>query len=136
MAPEVQTPAPPEILPAPLQAQWRKTYAEALEQAKADEPDDPARQKMLARREANRLLRTPKLTSYEDAAGLKDWQVISRVEADGVLKGVTFDGKKFRFPVPAKRAGGKPAASYAELEEQAAAKRRDHEAAAKGQDGR
>ncbi len=110
MAPEtkVAIPEAPAILPARMQAQWKKTYAEALDQAKADEPDDPQRQRMLARREANRMLRTPKLTSYEQAKSLEDWQVVFRGEADGVLKVVTFDGKKYRFPVPAKAATSKP----------------------------
>lgn len=103
MAPETAViPAAPEILPENLQAQWKKTYAEALEQAKADEPEDPQRQRLLARREANRMLRTPKCSSAADLNRLADWQVIFRGERDGQLKAVTIDGKKYSFPVAAR----------------------------------
>lgn len=124
MAPEavVNTPEAPSILPAKLQAEWRKTYADALEAARADEPDDPARQRLLARREANRILRTPKLTSYESAMQLEDWQVLFRGEVDGVLKVVTCDGKKYRFPVPARRASQAAAEAKADAKAEAAKK--------------
>ena len=105
MAPETVTiPAAPAILPENLQVVWRKTYASAFEQAKADEPDDPARQRQLALREANRMLRTPNCTSAADLAKLAEWQVIFRGERDGQLKAVTMDGKKYSFPVQAGRA--------------------------------
>ncbi|HWQ02940.1 MAG TPA: hypothetical protein VNL38_00525 [Candidatus Nitrosotenuis sp.] len=99
MAPNIQIPEPPEILPAAMQAQWKKTYAEAFEQAQADDPDEPDRQRMIARREANRVLRTPKCASADDVRKLADWQVVYRGEVDGVLKCVTIDGKKYAFPV-------------------------------------
>jgi len=102
MAPETATiPAAPAILPADLQNEWKKKYAAALEEAKADEPEDPQRQRLLARREANRMLRTPKCTSAADVKRLADWQVIFRGERDGALKVVTIDGKKYSFPVAA-----------------------------------
>ncbi len=105
MAPETATiPAAPEILPADLQGEWKKRYAAALEQARADEPEDPPRQRMLARREANRMLRTPKCASAADVKRLPDWQVIFRGERDGHLKAVTIDGNKYSFPVTAGRA--------------------------------
>lgn len=99
MAPEMQIPKAPEILPANLQEAWRKAYASAFQQAKADEPDDPARQRQLALREANRMLRTPNVSNAAEAAKLADWQVIYRGERDGQLKVVTMDGKKYSFPV-------------------------------------
>jgi hypothetical protein len=106
MSTEMRTPEAPAILPAKLQAQWKKNYAEALEAARADEPDDLSRQRLLARREANRMLRVPKLTSYEQAMQLEDWQVVFRGEAGGELKVVTCDGKKYRFAVPERKAEG------------------------------
>lgn len=143
MAPEtvVNTPEAPAILPAKWQAQWKKTYAEAFQAAQADEPDDAPRQRQMARREANRMLRTPKLTSYEEAAALEDWQVVFRGEVDGVLKVVTCDGKKYRFPVPAsvtaerQRAAAKAAAAGEDTAKREADEKAKREAEEKARQG-
>jgi len=114
MAPGTQSPEAPASLPENLHAQWKKSYADALEQARADEPEDPQRQRLLALREANRMLRTPKCTSAADLRRLADWQVIFRGERDGQLKVVTRDGKKYSFPVAVRQAEGRTAAETKE----------------------
>jgi hypothetical protein len=100
MAEEIKTPTAPKTLPPKLQSEWRKKYVEAFKQAQTDHPDNPVLQEQFALREANRMLRSPEVKSYEDAAALPDHHVISRKEEDGKLKVVTADGKKHVFDSP------------------------------------
>lgn len=103
MAPEttvVGTPAAPALLPVDLQSEWRKRYSAAYQEAAGDPSVDESSRKQAAHREANRLLRTPQITSYEQAMRLPAWQFIRRDEVGGQLKVVTIDGKKYSLPAP------------------------------------
>ena len=64
-----------------------------------------------ARIEANKLLSVPAPQSYAEAIALPQWQLLVRRERDAAgdatgrrLTGVTIDGNKFSFAVPAKAA--------------------------------
>jgi hypothetical protein len=107
---ELTIPAAPALLPPGLQKKWAEDYARAYAEAQGDQSMDESGRKQAALREANRILRVAAPASYAEAKRLADWQVIRRFEEGGVLKGVTIDGKKFRFdapPVEEKAEGGK-----------------------------
>ena len=96
-----EVPEVPGLLPDNLKREWKRTYIEARQQAEEDGSLDLAGQVQQALREANRVLRTPKVESYSAAMQLEGWQVVRRDEVGGVLKVVTIDAKKYSFPVPA-----------------------------------
>jgi hypothetical protein len=100
MAEKLNIPDAPSVLPPGLQAKWKDTYAKAHAEAVNDFPDDTIQQRQTALREANRMIRAPKLESFEDAKKLAKYLVHASEEKDGVLKLVTIDGKKYKFPVP------------------------------------
>ncbi len=116
----------PAGTPEKVKVQWRKEFDAAVESMSADTADTSA-QFQAARREANRILRISKPTSYSGAMALENWQVVKRAVEDNAgvptLKVVTIDGGKYSFPVPAPVAeeskpeqsaetnGGKPAPS-------------------------
>jgi hypothetical protein len=111
MAEEIKIPAAPRTLPPKLQSDWRKKYVGAYKQSQADYPDNPVLQEQFALREANLMLRSPELKSYQDAVDLQEHQLARTHEGkparqeteDGKLKVVTADGKKYSFDVPAKK---------------------------------
>ena len=97
---KVDVPQPPAYLPVGLHKQYTKAFNDAFKQAQEDSPGDLPTQRQAAMREANRVLKVPELTSYEDAIALPDWKVIKREVIGADLKVVTIDGKKYAFPVP------------------------------------
>lgn len=116
MAPAVETSHGlnfPEHFPAERKVAVLKTYEDALEQAKVDNPEGFHRQ--AATREATRHFRVPALKSHADAMRLERWQYLQRDEVSaekvasmgyetqgpGVhLRVVTIDGKKYFFGIP------------------------------------
>jgi hypothetical protein len=104
MAEKIQIPDAPAGLPASVEKKWKQTYEAAFKEAQEESPDDLTTQRQLALREANRLLKTPELTSYSQAKDLEDWHFVLRApSADGTtLRVVTRHGKKYTFPIPAK----------------------------------
>jgi len=115
-----EKPVFPAHFPEDKKEAWHKSFNEALEQAKVDNPEG-AFQHQAARREANRLLRVPVPKSYADAMKLEKWQILKRetVSAEKLaseghdvdptagdhIKVVTIDGKKHVFQVPAGKRG-------------------------------
>lgn len=93
------------VLPEAVQAKWRKAYADAFEQAQIDHEGDVSMQRAVATREANKVLRVPKISSFDDAMALDDHHVVKREESKDkkTLLVVTSDAKKYRFPIPEKK---------------------------------
>src|SRR5438067_1344197 len=121
----IEKPVFPAHFPEDRKEAWHKSFNEALEQAKVDNPEGGF-QHQAARREANRLMRVPVPKSYADAVKMEKWQFLKRetVSAEALaaqghevdpgagphLKVVTIDGKKHIFQIPASlRAAAKEA---------------------------
>jgi hypothetical protein len=104
MAEKIEIPAAPAGLPAALEKKWKQTYESAFKEAQEESPDDLTTQRQLALREANRLLKTPELTSYNQTMDLEDHHFVLREPSkDGkTLRVVTRHGRKYTFPIPAK----------------------------------
>jgi hypothetical protein len=104
MAEKIEIPLPPANLPASVEKQWSKAYEDAFKEAQNDWPDDVPAQKQQALREANRILKTPEITSYSQAMGIEGWHFVLReASKDGkTLRVVTRHGKKYTFDIPAK----------------------------------
>jgi hypothetical protein len=102
--PKIDIPAAQANLPETVEKKWKEAYQVAFKEAQNDWPDDPPTQKQQALREANRVLKTPELTSYSHAASLEEWHFVLRAPStDGkTLRVVTRHGKKYTFPIPAK----------------------------------
>jgi len=100
-------PEPGEIVGAlgPLRAEkraeWREAYGEAFEQSMVDTPGDESAARQAAQRDANRMFRVAKPPSLKAARALEDWQLINRTDTGSRFSGVTIDGAKFAFDVPA-----------------------------------
>ena len=109
---KIEIPAAPANLPQAVEEKWKAAYEAAFAEAQNDWPDDPPTQKQQALREANRVVKTPELTSYSQTMGLEDWHFALREPSkDGkTLRVVTRHGKKYTFPIPPK-AQEKPADS-------------------------
>jgi hypothetical protein len=101
---KIEAPPAPAGIPALVAKKWKKAFEDAFEEAQNDFPDDLPAQRQAAFREANRLLKTPELTSYSDAMDLEDFHVVLREPSiDGkTLRVVTRHGKKYNLPIPAK----------------------------------
>jgi hypothetical protein len=118
---KIEIPDAPAGLPDKVAKEWKKTYEASFKEAQNDFPDDTITQKEMALRDANRILKTPELTSYSQAMSLDDWHFVRREhDKDGkTLRVTTRHGKKFYFDVPAKTqkaiadATGAPATSEA-----------------------
>jgi hypothetical protein len=106
-------------LPENRRAEWREAYAKAFEQSMVDAPGDESTARQSAQRDANRLFRVGKPATYKAARALGDWQLISRKEASGKFSGVTIDGARFSFDVPAE-----PAADESEKSKSAGASKK------------
>ena len=105
MAPIVQVPNAPSFLPSNLQEQWKKTYTDRFAEAKDNEQSDAAAHQS-ARCEANRVLKVKAPESYAEAKRMPSWQIHGElIEKDGVLRGVTIDGKKFKHAAPKSNGG-------------------------------
>jgi hypothetical protein len=104
MAEKIQIPDAPAGLPAAVEKKWKQTYESAFKEAQEESPDDLTTQRQLALREANRLLKTPELTSYSQAMDIEDFHFLLREPSkDGkTLRVVTRHGKKYNLPIPAK----------------------------------
>jgi hypothetical protein len=104
MAEKIQVPDAPAGLPASVEKKWKQAYEEAFKEAKNDWPDDEPTQKQAALRDANRILKTPELTSYSQTMDIEEWHFVLREPSkDGkTLRVVTRHGKKYTFPIPAK----------------------------------
>ena len=102
---KIEIPAAPANLPEAVEKKWKEAYAAAFKEAQNDWPDDVPTQKQQSLREANRVVKTPELTSYSHAASLEEWHFVLRAaSADGkTLRVVTRHGKKYTFPIPAKQ---------------------------------
>src|SRR5579883_2424891 len=102
----VEKPNFPEHFPDEKKELWHKSFNEALDQAKVDNPESGLHHQQ-ARREANRLFRVPVPKSYAEAMKLERWQFLKRetvsaekMTAEGAepevpgehLKVVTIDG--------------------------------------------
>lgn len=102
MATETNIPSAPTYLPKKQAAEWRKRYADALKEAQTDFPDDESQQRIVAMKEANKLLRVPAPASAAEIDKLEDHQVIKRGEkvVDGVAHvfAITSDGRKYLHP--------------------------------------
>jgi hypothetical protein len=101
---KIEIPTPPAGLPAEVEKKWKSAYATAFKEAQEESPDDLTTQKQLALREANRLLKTPELTSYSQTMDIEDHHFVLREPSkDGkILRVVTRHGKKYTFPIPVK----------------------------------
>lgn len=102
-------PTAPHILPAEEQDKWKKTYAAAREEAQKDFPEDESAQHQAALKEANRMLRAPKITSAEQAEKLPAHLFVKREVVGDELRILTIDAKKYRFKVSVKKGKGKDA---------------------------
>ncbi len=98
----IAVPEPPPVagLPENVKKQWKETYLAAYKQAQIDQSTESNMWPQTATREANRILRVPELTGYEQAKALPAWQIVHRDERDGRLRVVTSDGRKYLFDVP------------------------------------
>jgi len=101
---KIEVPAAPANLPAAVEKKWKEAYVSAFKEAQIDWPEDLPTQKQQALREANRVTKTPEITSYSHALSLEDWHFMLRQpSADGkTLRVVTRHGKKYTFDIPAK----------------------------------
>ena len=101
---KIEIPAAPAGLPPALEKRWKAAYEAAFKEAQDESPDDLTTQRQLALREANRLLKTPELESYEQVMKLEEHHFVLREPStDGkTLRVVTRHGKKYKFPIPAK----------------------------------
>jgi len=110
------TPTAPAHLPAALQKKWSNNYADALEQAQIDIPNDPSAQRSAALREANKLLKVKMPEDHKGAAALvkafqekadAGWQILAhgtrQIKGVAHLSIVTADGQKGLFPIPAEK---------------------------------
>jgi hypothetical protein len=101
---KIDVPTAPGNLPPAMEKKWKEAYVAAFKEAQNDWQDDEQMQKQVALREANRVVKTPEITSYGHAKGLEDWHFVLREpSADGkTLRVVTRHGKKYTFDIPAK----------------------------------
>lgn len=99
---KINVPEPHGLLPEALKKKWKAAYSGAYQEVSGDNSIDESHRVQAALKEANRVLRVPQPEGYDDAMALEDWQLMSRIEAAGEVRGVTIDGKKFRFKAPAK----------------------------------
>jgi|SRR5579864_3960678 len=122
---KVNVPEPPKHLPADLQEKWAAVYEKTHLQSQDDNPDGgDSTHQYNALKEANRLLRVEPPKSHSEAMKLRDHEVAKRevgfIDAqgkrvnDGVLRVVTTDGKKYKFPVPKGGQAAAPPAGGAE----------------------
>jgi len=116
MAEKSNVPAAPQFpgMPRDFAARWENAYVRAFKQAEVNHPGDDTEQRAVATREANRLFAVYEPESYEEAMAIESWKVLHRDEFGTELRVVTIDGKKYRFPLPARKAeaaskGGAPA---------------------------
>jgi hypothetical protein len=101
---KIEIPAAPAGLPKAVEKKWKETYAAAFKEAQDESPDDLTQQRQLALRDANRILKTPEITSYKQAMEIEDWHFVMREpSANGdTLRVVTRHGKKYNLAIPAK----------------------------------
>src|SRR5260370_42235712 len=99
----IEKPIFPEGFPKEKQDAWHKTYADTVEEGKAESPESTLHHQK-ARVEANRHLRVPTPKSYQDAKRLEKWMVLASVEREGEVRVVTIDGKKHAFAIQTKPA--------------------------------
>lgn len=112
------TPNPPSHLPKKIQDQWTKTYSEALQAAKRDNPELPSdahtRTALVA---ANKLVKVDEPANHAEAQKLVDafksgtedsWKIIAhgtrKVQGVDHLVVVTANGKKSLHPIPKPKA--------------------------------
>ena len=98
---KVTPPDPHPILPARLHETWRKDYASEHRKAQVDAPNDTSEQHQRALRFANRHLRTEAPQNFDEGLAFEKWQLVRRWIENGRLKGVTIDGRRFSFRIPA-----------------------------------
>jgi hypothetical protein len=100
----IEIPAPPTELPLAVQEKWKETYEVAFKEAEIDWPHDDAKHRHYALHAANRTLRTPDLTSYDQTIALEEWHFVLRAPSDDgkTLRVVTRHAKKYTFPIPEK----------------------------------
>src|SRR4051794_1146436 len=93
---QFEIPAAPAGLPKAVEKKWKETYAAAFKEAQDESPDDLTQQRQSALRDANRILKTPEITSYSQAMDIEDWHFALREPSnDGkTLRVVTRHGKK------------------------------------------
>jgi hypothetical protein len=101
---QIEVPAAPAGLPKAVEKKWKETYAAAFKEAQDEAPDDLTQQRQSALRDANRILKTPEITSYSQAMDIEEWHFVLREpSADGkMLRVVTRHGKKYNLAIPAK----------------------------------
>jgi hypothetical protein len=104
MPKEIEVPAAPAGLPKAVEKKWKETYAAAFKEAQDESPDDLTQQRQLALRDANRILKTPEITSYKQAMEIEDWHFVLREPSANreTLRVVTRHGKKYTFAIPKK----------------------------------
>jgi hypothetical protein len=102
---KIQIPEPPSGLPQAAVERWKEVYEETFKEAEIDWPHDDVRHRHMSLHAANRTLRTPELTSYEQTMELEAWHFILRAPSeDGkTLRVVTRSAKKYTFPIPAEK---------------------------------
>ncbi len=111
MAPAAWSPEAPAYLSNKGKKQWLAKFAEALVEAKRNHPENVGAQNAAALKAANSMLAVPAPTSAADIAALDDHHKMLdevRVDKNGVSNRhcVTSDGRKYSFPVDAKKQKG------------------------------
>lgn len=101
---DIKVPEAPAVLPAELQAQWKKTWLKEFKQAQIDKPNDETEQVAIANKLANRILSPDEPESYEEAMALPAWQCLFRGEKNGKLWVTLINAKKFSFDIPPAKA--------------------------------
>lgn len=97
---KVEVPQAPPGLPESIKARWAKAYVDAHEQAQVDHPEDSSAQQQYAVKEANKVVRVPRVVSLKDLQALEPWHFVKEpFERNGKIVAVTIDGKKFSFDV-------------------------------------
>lgn len=100
----ILVPKPPAGIPEAVQQEWRLVYDATFRSARDQYPDDFETQQRTALSEANKLLLTPEINSYDEAMSLEPWHFVLREpSADGkALRIVTRHGRKMILPIPGK----------------------------------
>jgi hypothetical protein len=105
---KVSAPDAPKYLDAKTKRKWQDAWLKAFDAAQRDYPDNEPAQRTAATKEANKLLAVPAPESAEEIDALESHQVIKRerrtIEDVEHAVCVTSDGRKYQFPVKAKKA--------------------------------
>jgi hypothetical protein len=105
---KVSAPDAPKYLDAKTKKKWQDAWMKGFESAQRDYPDNEPAQRTAATKEANKLLAVPAPESAEEIDALESHQVIKRerrtIEDVEHAVCVTSDGRKYQFPVKAKKA--------------------------------